>query len=324
MVLQVVDDSGMVYTVALCTHNQAQRLRRTLEDLAAVKDPSAPWELLIVDNASSDETASLIAANYWRKPEWNIRTVYEEKLGLSYARNRAIEDAHGEYIIFMDDDETPDADWLIAYESAIEQHHPDALGGRIEVLFEDGERPPWLQDELLGFLGKLDHGEKPFWLEDSNRLIFGGNFSFRREIFKKTGLFDCDLGRRGRKNTGGEDTQMCRRLLTLGCRVRWVPDAVIYHRIQSGKLKRRYFVDLHYRMGFSQGTSKRGCSRRIPPAYIVPQLWRACMSALRQRFKHGGDMSLRKEMNVGYFMGFIMGWLCGRIDTDSGPAGGIS
>jgi hypothetical protein len=110
-------------------------------------------------------------------------------------------------------------------------------------------------------------------------------------------------------------------MLSLGCHIRWVPGAIIYHRIQSGKVRRRYFVDLHYRMGCSHGAHKRGSSRRIPPAYLAAQLWRACMSALRQRFRHGGDMSLRKEMNVGYFVGYIVGWTLGHSEREAKAAG---
>src|SRR5512135_2235367 len=135
-------------TVALCTHNHEERLERTLRDIGKLNPPSSPWELLIIDNASTDGTSQLAMTADWRRPGMNIRVVREEKLGLSNARNRAIEEATGEYIIFMDDDETPDPHWLGAYERVILAERPDALGGRIVVMFEDGERPKWLQDEL--------------------------------------------------------------------------------------------------------------------------------------------------------------------------------
>ena len=69
----------------------------------------------------------------WRPPGIPVRIVREEKLGLSNARNRALDEARGEYVVFMDDDETPDTGWLRAYETSIAEHRPDALGGRIEV-----------------------------------------------------------------------------------------------------------------------------------------------------------------------------------------------
>jgi len=300
---------GTSLTVALCTHNHERRLERTLRGLAQVVPPDCPWELLIVDNASTDGTRQLAAASEWRTPRMNVRVVCEEKLGLSNARNRAIQEATGEYIVFMDDDETPDPQWLSAYERVISAERPDGLGGRIEVMFVDGERPVWLQDELLGFLGQLNHGNAARRLQSPSTPIFGGNFAFRREVFARIGVFDSGLGRKGTVNTGGEDTEIYRRMIASGCNVWWVPEAVIYHRIEARKLRRGYFLDLHFRQGRIEGMRKRGAASRIPPAYLLPQLWRAMQAALSQRFTRGRDTSLRKEMNVAYFLGYILGWV---------------
>lgn len=305
----------MLMTLALCTHNHRDRLERTLRDLGQLREPVSPWELLIVDNASSDGTAELLASASWRRPACSVRIVREENLGLSNARNRAISEAAGEYLIFIDDDETPDPDWLVTYENVIRTEHPDAMGGRIEVLFEDGERPRWLQDEILGFLGRLDHGAPERKLEDPHTPIFGGNFGFRKEVFGRIGMFDAGLGRKGAANTGGEDTEIYRRLIGAGCRVWWVPQAVIRHRIQAAKLRRGYFLDLHYRQGRIEGVRKRGAGSRVPPLYLIPQLWRACKAAIMARIETGSRGSLRKEMNVAYFLGYLGGWMSRKLDV---------
>jgi glycosyltransferase involved in cell wall biosynthesis len=295
-------------TVALCTHNHVDRLLRTLADLSQLNPPASPWEFLVIDNASTDTTPALLDASNWRPAGTDIRIVREEKLGLSNARNRALQEARGEYIVFMDDDETPDPAWLTAYEAAMREHQPDALGGRIEVLFEDGERPDWLQDELLGFLGKLDHGEAR-WLTERTAPIFGGNFAFRRSVFEGIGNFDARLGRQGAANIGGEDTEIYRRLIEHDCRVRWVPQAIIHHRIQTPKLRRNYFLDLHFRQGRMEGARKRGAGTRIPPLYLYPQVARAFGRALALRFRQGRGYSLRLEMNAAYFTGYLFGWI---------------
>lgn len=295
-------------TVALCTHNHADRLVRTLAALAHLMPPTSPWALLVIDNASSDTTPALLAARDWRPAGIDVRIVREEKLGLSNARNRALQEASGEYLLFMDDDETPDPAWLVEYEHAMREHQPDALGGRIEVFFEDGERPAWLQDELLGFLGKLDHGEA-CWLTESATPIFGGNFAFRRNVFERIGNFDARLGRQGTANIGGEDTEIYRRLLEHDCRVRWVPEAIIQHRIQTPKLRRGYFLDLHFRQGRMEGVRQRGTHGRIPPMYVWPQVARAFGRAFRQRISQGANHSLRLEMNAAYFSGYVFGWI---------------
>lgn len=299
--------STLAYTVVLCTHNHADRLARTLEDLRTLVTPKAAWELLIIDNGCRDETPQLLSSYQW-PVNWSVRIVREDKLGLSNARNRGIQEAHGEYLIFIDDDETPDPDWLCAYERLIEAKSPDAFGSRIRVLFED-DRPAWLQDELLGFLGELNRFDHTTKLTEPGTSFHGGNFGFRRAVIERAGNFDAMLGRKGTDNTGGEEVDFYRRLLSAGLNVWWAPDAVIYHRIQATKLSRQYFLDLHFRQGRMEAIRKRDAKNRIPPMHLFPQLWRAFRAAWLQRREAGADSSLRKEMNVAYFVGYILGWI---------------
>jgi glucosyl-dolichyl phosphate glucuronosyltransferase len=300
---------SVAYTVALCTHDHADRLVRTLADLKALRQPEAPWELLFVDNACSDGTAAMLARESW--PDvWRVRTVSEVKLGLSNARNCALREAQGEYVIFIDDDETPDPDWLCAFERLIKAHSPDAFGGRIEVLFE-GDRPTWLTDELLGFLGQLNRADAQVPLTEPGTSFHGGNFGVRRVACRTVGGFDPDLGRKGTDNTGGEEVDFYRRLLAGGFKVWWTSEAVIFHRIQTGKLRRGYFLDLHYRQGRMEGIRGRGSASRLPPKYLIPQLWRALRALLAQWNAGGRDATVRKEMNVAYFIGYLSGWAFG-------------
>lgn len=304
----------VAYTVALCTHNHEERLRRTLADLAELKLPKALWEFLVIDNGCTDGTTELLRRHRW--PEgWLVRVVREEKLGLSNARNRAIAEAEGEYLIFMDDDETPDPDWLCAYERLIREKQPDAFGGRIRVLFED-MRPVWLTDDLLGFLGELNRFATVSPLTEPDTSFFGGNFGVRKSACAVVGRFDTMLGRKGSENTGGEEVDFYRRLLAAGFKVWWEPDAVIYHRIQAAKLKRRYFLDLHYRQGYMESARRRGAASRIPPKYIYGQLLRAIAAAWAQFRVQGRNSTLRMEMNVAYFVGQIIGWAFGPAARD--------
>lgn len=300
----------VLITVALCTHNHADRLPRTLADLGKLISPSRPWELVAVDNASTDETAALLADTSWWPPGVPVRIVREERLGLSNARNRALKEAKGKYLLFVDDDETPNLQWLTAYEHDMLAYAPDALGGRIDVLFEQGERPAWLHDELLGFLGHLNHGDG-CWLTDPSTPFYGGNFAVRLDVFSEVGEFDAGLGRKGEINSGGEDTEFYRRLVANDFKVRWVPGAIINHRIRVDKLRRHYFLELHYRQGQAEGSRKRGSGTRLPPRYLFGQLARATRNALQSRFKQGKDRSLRLEMNAVYFLGYIQGWMAG-------------
>lgn len=162
---------NIAYTVALCTHNHAMRLARKLDDLTTIRPTESPWELLIIDNGSRHTTAEVLASYAWPE-DWCVRVAREEKLGLSNARNRAILEGRGDYVIFFDDDETPDPDWLRAHERLINTHTPDAFGGRVRVILED-RRPRWLKDELLGFLGELDYGDTIAPLTEPHTPFYG-------------------------------------------------------------------------------------------------------------------------------------------------------
>lgn len=297
-------------TVALCTHNHLPRLKRTLAALQVLQGPPQGWELLVVDNASSDGTAGFLAGTAWQPTGATARVVREVKLGLSNARNCAIAHAAGEYLLFIDDDETPHAQWLVNHAAAMAEHQPDALGGPIDVQFVDGARPAWLQDELLGFIGKVDHGGAGRWLTAPETPIFGGNFAFRHTVFDRIGNFDAGLGRLGGANFGGEDIEIYERLLQAGCKVRWVPDSLIYHQVESPKLRRGYFLDLHFKQGRLEGAKARAQRSRLPPMFLAPQLARAISAASKQRFGIGAHASLRSEMNVSYLFGYATGWTC--------------
>lgn len=307
---------SVAYTVALCTHDHADRLRRTLADLHELQLPEAPWELLIVDNASSDTTAALLAREQW-PTGWQVRVVREEKLGLSNARNCALREARGDYLIFVDDDETPEPGWLRAFERLIRERAPDAFGGPIEILFE-GERPAWLSDDLLGFLGQLNRADTAVLLTEPSTSFNGGNFGVRRTVCEQVGAFDPALGRKGTDNTGGEEVDFYRRLLKGGFKVWWTPEAVILHRIQATKLKRSYFLDLHYRQGRMEAIRKRGSASRVPPKYLLPQLGRALRAWLQEWSSGGRNATVRKEMNVVYFIGYLSGWTFGE-NAQLGP-----
>jgi len=297
----------MKLTLAICTHNHLAALKQTLAGLHDLHPPQGSWELLIVNNASQDGTGTWLAQGGWQRNGINCRVVEESQLGVAHARNRALTEAEGEYVVFLDDDETPETDWLMNLEQVIDFHHPAAIGGCIRALLPNG-RPDWLTDELLGFLGELDYGPAERTLTETSTPIFTGNAVFHRQTVLDAGGFDGNLGRRGNIQSGGEDTELYRRLIKLKKTVRWAPQAIIHHRIEPWKLRRTYFLQLHFRQGRMEGARKRGSASRIPPFYLISQLARAHGRALMQRFKQGAHHSLRQEMNAAYFVGYFLGW----------------
>ena len=228
----------MLITVAICTHNRCGALVEALRSLRAAAPPVAPWELIVVDNASQDATASALAQFADTLP---LRVVVEPEVGLSRARNAAVAQARGDYIIWTDDDVLVDSNWLRAYENAF-RTWPDSVffGGPITPLF-DGTPPAWLMDALKGVANAyaaLDFGAEEIAL-DERTVPFGANFAIRAEE-QRSCLYDPRLGRRGKHLYAFEESAVLRKLLARGARGRWVPAAHVRHVISQRRQTPHY------------------------------------------------------------------------------------
>jgi glycosyltransferase involved in cell wall biosynthesis len=238
--------SPVLVTVAICTRNRCRALERTLRALAAVERPaSLPWEVLVVDNGSEDDTAGSIERCADLLP---LRALIESQVGLSNARNAAIAEARGDYIVWIDDDVLVDAGWLRAYHDAFRAWPGAAFfGGPIAPEFE-GTPPRWLQ-LALPHVGNAyaarDLGNAPIALT-RDTLPFGANFVVRAEEQRRY-AFDPELGRRDRALSAGEEWAVLQQLLEEGASGRWVPAARVQHVIpaerQSVRYLRRYYVE---------------------------------------------------------------------------------
>jgi glycosyltransferase involved in cell wall biosynthesis len=139
----------MLLSVVICTWNRAQSLRVALSSLTRLVDPAgANWEVVVVDNNSTDDTRAAVEEHRDALP---VRYVFEPRQGLSHARNRAVQEAGGDLIIFTDDDVRVDPRWLAEYASAAQQY-PEAafFGGTIDLRFP-GTPPRWLRNNLSKF-----------------------------------------------------------------------------------------------------------------------------------------------------------------------------
>lgn len=203
----------MTLTLAICTYNRAGHLRKALASLAACSPPADTWELVVVDNNSTDATPDVVAEFSGRLP---VRRCFEPIQGLSAARNRAIAECRTDVLLFTDDDLRFDADWLRAYSAAFAAR-PDAgwFGGRVRPLWEH-DRPAWLVDEhmplLSGLLVHYDLGEIDRSYSIADPSPYGASFALRRRIFERFGPFRLDLGVKGSVPGRGEEAEYFDRL----------------------------------------------------------------------------------------------------------------
>jgi glycosyltransferase involved in cell wall biosynthesis len=253
----------MSFTLALCTYNRAGLLADALASLAACSAPEAGWELLLVDNNSSDGTKAVAESFCGQLP---LRYVFEPKQGLAIARNRALSECQGDTLLFTDDDLLFDPDWLIAYERAFAtQPAADWFGGRIRPHWPEGP-PKWLRDEsmalIAGLMVRYDLGGEDRPYESVDPLPFGASFAIRRNVFERIGPFRADLGVRGDVPGRGEEADYLLRVLRAGMSGSYVGTSSAWHRQDPQRFQWSYL----YRFGIQKGIAEL---RMNPPDPIA-------------------------------------------------------
>lgn len=235
-------------SVIVCTHNRAALLGEALEGLARMAVPEGGAEVLVVDNASGDDTRAVAEGRGARLPV-PFRYVFEPELGLSHARNRGIAESRGEVLAFLDDDAVPEPDWLTGL-LAVYDTHPDAqcVGGRVLLNWRQPP-PPWWEPDMDHHLSAVDHGDRVLRLTYPDA-PYGANISFRRGVFQGRS-FDPGLGRRGKALGGGEEMALCLAIARDGGGVYYAPGSVVHHLAEAGRANPGYL----YRKSFLHGRS---------------------------------------------------------------------
>jgi glycosyltransferase involved in cell wall biosynthesis len=239
----------MDISVIICTYNRSESLKRTLASFNGIVNPkNILWELIIVNNNSQDNT-KFICEEYQKDSKVEMQYVFEEKQGLSEARNTGIKFAKGEIIAFTDDDVIVDKYWLSNIYNIFEEYQVSSVGGKILPLWAVA-KPRWLIPELYGMLALLDYGEEPLYL--NYPYIWGANIAIKAEMFKKYGLFNINLGRIGKKLYCDEEFDFLLRLHNNGEKVLYHPGVVVHHCITRDKISKIYFVKWKYYAGASK------------------------------------------------------------------------
>ena len=237
-------------SIVIATCNRAASLRDTLASLAAI-ETSRPWEVVVVDNNSSDHTRAILEELTPGYPV-PLHALVEREQGRSAALNAGFRAARGQTIVTTDDDVRVQPDWLERIAAGFEAHRCDYLGGRVAPLW--GAPPPrWLparNSQLWAAIALLDYGERP--LRFGTRVPLGVNMAMRREAIERTGGFDPRIGRKAGTLLGQEVREWCRRAHAAGLTGFYVPDVVVQHLIPRERLTRRYFRRWFYWRGISR------------------------------------------------------------------------
>ncbi len=229
----------MMVSISICTYNNAGKLEVVLESLRSLICPSAlEYEILVIDNKSRDGTKGVVE-RYQAVWGPRLRYIFEGTPGLSHARNRALREAAGDVVSYIDDDVRVDPGWLSAVAGAFQTYSAAVVGGRSYLIYP-AARPSWLPEAYESLLSRLDYGERA--IVGLDRDLFGLNFSVRKELAVRLGGFDASLGRCRHRLGSGEESDLLRRIRAAGGLAVYEPRAVVGHVVSRERVTVRWFV----------------------------------------------------------------------------------
>jgi len=293
----------MKTSVLICTRNRAKSLEMTLRRFYEQRFAGDySYELIVIDNGSTDETDKVIDRCAALRPE-TTRHLFESRRGLAYARNTAIAAATGEIIVFTDDDVLVSEGWL---DEIHREFSADPglriLGGKV-----------LLANERLQRVALHAYEERRYFdFPNGGNFVMGANMAFRRELFDRIGLFDVRLGA-GRFFAGADEVELVYRGLKAGWRMLYAPNVVVYHDHDRFTLEQACRLEYGYAKGNAAYLIKHsliGDSNAIRMLYWTlvnfPKRW-------KRRQDEAYDVFLRRRwqirgMLVGLFAAPFVMW----------------
>lgn len=307
MFMRNSDSSSVIASVIICTYNRCDLLAASIKSIQAQQFPSELFEIIIVDNNSTDHTRELVE-NLSNSSPVAIRYVFEERQGLSYARNAAIDFSNGKIILFTDDDIEADPCWVKEIVTAFDDPKVACAGGPIRPIWPF-EKPSWINTvwltEPLSISEFVAAKETGYF---SGHYPFGANIAFRKEVCKKFGGFTVTLGRQAGNLMSNEEIELCQKIEAQGDVIRFTPKAVVHHKIAPERLTKQWFYHRFYWQGRSDALldANLGKRRKERLQKIVPQLLELRRRARILSFSDRCFYSLYK----GYLHQYIFSRVC--------------
>lgn len=230
------------FSVVIATYKRAAFLGPAIASVFAQNYPKDKYELIVIDNASPDNTAEVVRQAFSDAP---IPCAYyvEPRNGLSYARNRGIAQSRFEFVAQLDDDAIANPDWLAVFNQVIQEEHALVVGGRVEKSYAPGCTPPaWFNYQyILHFFGVnyRDRGKfaKVFRIRYPLYLS-GGNIAYAKRLFDHFGGFHTDLGRNGTSLLAGEEDLVNLTLDRHDIPLFYADDAYIHHYVGPERMNK--------------------------------------------------------------------------------------
>lgn len=242
----------MYLSVVICSYNRGKYLPMVFDSLKVQDYALQSYEIILINNNSTDNTDEIVCNYQTQNPAFPLTYLVEYNQGISYARNRGVEAAKGDIIVFIDDDETVDPDFLSNINTFFSQFEDAGISAGPVIPVYETQKPKWLSHFTMRLItGAYDKGKSIKILGNKN-YPGTGHACFRKILFTKYGAFDTTLGRKGNSLMGAEDKDFFLRLMNGGEKCYYLPSAKIYHHIPAYKLTNDFFCKLTYSIGKSE------------------------------------------------------------------------
>ena len=291
------------FTVAIPTYNGAQRLPQVLEKLRSqTQTENIAWEVIVIDNNSSDNTAEVVNKfqNDWLN-EVPLRYYRENKQGLAFARQKAIQESQGKYVGFLDDDNLPEPNWVAkAFQFGEDRPRCGAYGSRIQGIFESP--PPEGFDKIKRFLAVEDRGNCAYLFDPENlRLPPGAGLVVRKKAWQECVPAVINLiGRVGGSMLPGSDYEVLLYLHKGGWEIWYNPEMVIQHRMPASRLDKEYLMRLAYGSGFIIARLRTVAPKKNwqKPLFFIKGFLGSFRRWILHSWKHQGNFGKSLEIDV--------------------------
>ena len=233
-----------VISVVICTYNRDKFIGEALNCLAKQDLSADEFEIIVVDNNSTDNTAGIANNFIATHPELNARYVLESNKGLSFARNRGMQESKAPIITYIDDDAEVIPGFL---QSIVNFMQADktivGIGGKVIPKYSESHEPEWMSKYLNGFVGRLDYGDDPKRFDDTMKYPAGCNMTYTKNILEKAGGFNNQLTFRS------DDKYIFHQVTKLSSSIYYLPEAMLYHNIDNDRLTFTNFKKLFLKSG---------------------------------------------------------------------------
>ncbi|MDH3709145.1 MAG: glycosyltransferase family 2 protein [Cyclobacteriaceae bacterium] len=240
-------------SIVICTYNRDRYLQQCLEHLNQQTCHPGDFEILVVDNNSTDRTSLICQDFRTNNSDINFKYLKQPQQGLSYSRNLGLEKASAPLISYLDDDAYPDSHYVQNLCDYFQSHSEvDAIGGKITPAYEKAA-PNWMSKYLLPLVAALDMGRVPVAFKPW-KFPIGANMAFRASVLRDIGGFNPQLGRKGDFLGSGEEKDVFLTLHQSKKIIHYVPAVHVFHTIPNNRLESDYIKKMAIGIGMSEAT----------------------------------------------------------------------